>query len=86
MANVGVGGWMNSQQEVADELQQIHVWRRAQHFLDDFDEGQTDLLRDGCQMFVPVLLNRNAFLVTENKKRRGEIRVKRLGLPVTLGK
>lgn len=56
VADVGVGGWVNSKQEVVDKLQQVHVWRWAEHLLDDFDEWQTDFLRDGSQMLVPVLL------------------------------
>lgn len=59
MADVGVGGGVDGQQEVVDQLQQVHVRRRAQHLLDDLDEGQTDLLRDGSQMLVPVLLETN---------------------------
>lgn len=38
VADVCVGGGVNSQQEVVDEFEQVHVRRRPQHFLDDFDE------------------------------------------------
>lgn len=56
MADVGVGGRVDSQQEVADQSEQIHVRRRAQNFLDDFDEGQADFWRDGGEMLVSMLL------------------------------
>lgn len=58
MADVCVGGRVHSQQEVVDEFQQVHVRGRPEHLLDDFDEGQTDFLRDGSQMLVPMLLKR----------------------------
>lgn len=47
---------MNGQQEVVDQPQQLHVGGRAEDLLDDLDEGQADLLRDGGQVLVPVLL------------------------------
>lgn len=47
---------MNGQQEVVDQPQQLQVGGRAEDLLDDLDEGQADLLRDGCQVLVPVLL------------------------------
>lgn len=56
MADVGVCWRVNSEQEVVDQLQQIHVWRRPEHLLDDSDEGQTHFLWDGGQMLVPMLL------------------------------
>lgn len=59
MADIGVGGRVNSQQEVVDQLQQIHVWRRTEHLLDNFDERQTDFLWDGSQMLIPMLLETN---------------------------
>lgn len=56
VADVGVGGGVNSQQEAGDQLQQLHVWRGPQHLLDDSDKRQAHLLRDGRQVFVPMLL------------------------------
>lgn len=56
VAHVGVGGRVNGQQEVVDQLQQLQVGGRAEDLLDDLDEGQADLLRDGGQVLVPVLL------------------------------
>lgn len=56
VAHVGVGGRVNSQQEVVNQLQQLQVGGRAEDLLDDLDEGQADLLRDGGQVLVPVLL------------------------------
>lgn len=56
MAHVGVGGRVNGQQEVVDQLQQLQVGGRAEDLLDDLDEGQADLLRDGGQVLIPVLL------------------------------
>lgn len=38
MADVGVGGWVNGQQEVVDQFQQINVRGRPENLLDDFDE------------------------------------------------
>lgn len=38
MADVGVGGWVNSQKEVVNQFQQVHVRRRPEYLLDDFDE------------------------------------------------
>lgn len=38
MADVGVGRWVNSQQEVVDQFKQVHVRRRPEHLLDDFDK------------------------------------------------
>lgn len=38
MADVGVGRWVNSQQEVVDQFEQVHVRRRPEDLLDDFDE------------------------------------------------
>lgn len=66
VADVGVGWRVDSQEEVIDQLQQIHVWRRPQHLLDDSDEGQTHFLWDGSQMLIPMLLETNKTeLVTE---------------------
>lgn len=59
MADVGVGRWVNSQQEVVDQFEQVHVRRRPEYLLDDFDKRQTDVLRDGSQMLVPMLLKTN---------------------------
>lgn len=56
MAHVGVGGRVNGQQEVVDQLQQLQVGGRAEDLLDDLDEGEADFLRDGGQVLVPVLL------------------------------
>ena len=56
VARVGVGGRVHGQQEVVDQFEQVQVGRRAQHLLDDFNEGQADLLGDGCEVLVPVLL------------------------------
>lgn len=56
VADVGVGRRVNGQQEVADEFEQIHVRRRSQHLLDDLDEGQAHLRRDGGQMLISMLL------------------------------
>ena len=38
MADVGVGRRVNSQQEVVDQFEQVHVGRRPEDLLDDFDE------------------------------------------------
>lgn len=62
VADVGVGGWVNGQQEVVDQFQQINVRGRPENLLDDFDEWQTDLLRDGSQMLPAMLLNTNMML------------------------
>lgn len=56
VADVGVCRRVNSKQKVVDQLQQIHVWRRPEHLLDDSDERQTHILRDGGQVLVPMLL------------------------------
>lgn len=62
VADVGVGGRMNGQQEVVDQLEQVQIRRGTEDFLDDFDERQTDFLWDGGQMLVPMLLNTNVTL------------------------
>lgn len=58
VAHVGVGGGVHGQEEVVDQLEQVQVGRGAQHFLDDLDEGETHLLRDGGQVPIPMLLSR----------------------------
>ena len=63
VADVSVGWGVNSQQEVVDQFEQVHIWGWPEHFLDDFDEWQTDFLWDGSQMLVPVLLKTNTILL-----------------------
>lgn len=63
MADVGVGRWVNSEQEVVDQFEQIHVRRRPEDFLDDFDEGQTHFLRDRCEMLIPMFLKTNKLVL-----------------------
>lgn len=56
VAHISVGGGVHSQQEIINQLQQVQVWRGTQNLLDDFDIRETDILRDGGQVFVPMLL------------------------------
>lgn len=56
MTDVGVGWRVNGQQEVVDQLQKFHVRRRPENLLDDFDKRQADVLWDGSQMLIPMLL------------------------------
>lgn len=56
VAHVSVGGGVNGQQEVIDQPQQVQVRRRPQNLLDDFDKREADLLRDGGQVLVSMLL------------------------------
>lgn len=60
VADVGVGWRVNGQQEVVDQLQKFHVRRRPENLLDDFDKRQADVLWDGSQMLIPMLLERSA--------------------------
>jgi len=56
VAHVSVGGGVNGQQEIINQLQQVQVWRRPQNLLDDFDKREADLLWDGGQVLIPMLL------------------------------
>jgi len=56
VAHVSVGGGVNGQQEVIDQPEQVQVWRRTQNLLDDFDKREADLLWDGGQVLIPMLL------------------------------
>lgn len=56
VADVSVGGGVNSQQEIIDQPQQVQVRRRPQNLLDDFDKREADLLRDGGQVLIAMLL------------------------------
>lgn len=56
VAHVSVGGGVNGQQEIINQLQQVQVWRRPQNLLNDFDKREADLLWDGGQVLIPMLL------------------------------
>lgn len=56
VAHVSVGGGVNGQQEIINQPQQVQVWRRPQNLLDDFDKREADLLWDGGQVLIPMLL------------------------------
>lgn len=72
VADVGVGWRVNSQQKVVDQLQKFHVRRRPENLLDDFDKRQADVLWDGSQMLIPMLLETSArWLVTVSKETTG---------------
>lgn len=72
VADVGVGWRVNGQQEVVDQLQKFHVRRRPENLLDDFDKRQADVLWDGSQMLIPMLLETSArWLVTVSKETTG---------------
>lgn len=72
VTDVGVGWRVNGQQEVVDQLQKFHVRRRPENLLDDFDKRQADVLWDGSQMLIPMLLETSArWLVTFSEEATG---------------
>lgn len=74
VADVGVGWRVNGQQEVVDQLQKFHVRRRPENLLDDFDKRQADVLWDGSQMLIPMLLETSArWLVTVSEETTGVV-------------
>lgn len=72
VAHIGVGGRVNGQQEVVDELQQLQVGRGTEHLLDDLDKRQADVLRDGGQVLVPVLLRDKQLVGCRDLRGMGE--------------